>query len=78
MLDVASGTDFGMVAFGYTLMTEQAGPSDLVRHAVAAEEAGFDFLAMSDHYSPWLVEQGTRRTPGACWAQSRRPRSGSR
>ena len=58
MLAVASGTDFGMVAFGYTLMTEQAGPSDLVRHAVAAEEAGFDFLAMSDHYSPWLVEQG--------------------
>lgn len=47
-----------MVAFGYTLMTEQAGPRDLVRHAVAAEEAGFDFLVMSDHYSPWLVEQG--------------------
>ncbi|KQY51632.1 MULTISPECIES: TIGR03557 family F420-dependent LLM class oxidoreductase [unclassified Nocardioides] len=47
-----------MVEFGYTLMTEQAGPVDLVRHAVAAEEAGFDFLVMSDHYSPWLVEQG--------------------
>lgn len=47
-----------MVAFGYTLMTEQAGPTDLVRHAVAAEQAGFDFLVMSDHHSPWLVEQG--------------------
>src|SRR3546814_17510796 len=47
-----------MTAFGYTLMTEQAGPLELVEHAVAAEEAGFDFLVMSDHYSPWLVEQG--------------------
>jgi G6PDH family F420-dependent oxidoreductase len=47
-----------MVRFGYTLMTEQAGPRDLVRHAVAAERAGFDFEVMSDHYSPWLDEQG--------------------
>ncbi|MGH3862808.1 hypothetical protein [Actinokineospora sp.] len=35
-----------MVAFGYTLMTEQAGPADLVRHAVAAEGAGIDFEVM--------------------------------
>lgn len=47
-----------MVAFGYTLMTEQAGPAELVRHAVAAEGAGFDFEVMSDHYSPWLASQG--------------------
>ena len=47
-----------MVRFGYTLMTEQAGPRDLVRHAIAAERAGFDFEVMSDHYSPWLDEQG--------------------
>jgi G6PDH family F420-dependent oxidoreductase len=44
--------------FGYTLMTEQSGPRDLVRYAVAAEEAGFDFEVSSDHYSPWLTEQG--------------------
>lgn len=43
---------------GYTLMTEQAGPKDLVRFASAAEEAGFDFEVSSDHYSPWLSEQG--------------------
>jgi G6PDH family F420-dependent oxidoreductase len=43
---------------GYTLMTEQSGPRDLVRYAVAAEEVGFDFELMSDHYSPWLTEQG--------------------
>lgn len=39
-------------------MTEQSGPKDLVRYAVAAEEAGFDFEVSSDHYSPWLVSQG--------------------
>lgn len=47
-----------MARFGYTLMTEQAGPKELVRHAVRAEEVGFDFEVMSDHYSPWLTEQG--------------------
>jgi G6PDH family F420-dependent oxidoreductase len=47
-----------MVRFGYTLMTEQSGPKDLVRYAVAAEEVGFDFEVSSDHYSPWLTEQG--------------------
>ncbi|AXX32515.1 F420-dependent glucose-6-phosphate dehydrogenase-like protein [Actinosynnema pretiosum subsp. pretiosum] len=43
---------------GYTLMTEQAGPKDLVRHAARAEAAGFDFEVISDHFSPWLAEQG--------------------
>ena len=44
--------------FGYTLMTEQSGPRQLVDYAVAAEEAGFDFEVCSDHYSPWLMSQG--------------------
>ena len=39
-------------------MTEQSGPRELVRYAVAAETAGFDFEVSSDHYSPWLTEQG--------------------
>jgi G6PDH family F420-dependent oxidoreductase len=47
-----------MVAIGYTIMGEQAGPKQLVRDAVAAEEAGFEFLAASDHSFPWLEEQG--------------------
>ncbi|GAA1159885.1 LLM class F420-dependent oxidoreductase [Nocardioides aquiterrae] len=47
-----------MTNFGYTLMTEQSGPRELVRYAVAAEEVGFDFEVSSDHYSPWLTEQG--------------------
>jgi len=47
-----------MVEVGYTLMTEQAGPRDLVRHAAGAERAGFAFEVMSDHYFPWLDSQG--------------------
>ncbi|WP_104525320.1 TIGR03557 family F420-dependent LLM class oxidoreductase [Blastococcus atacamensis] len=43
---------------GYTMMTEQAGPRDLVRHVVGAEEVGFDFAVSSDHYFPWLAEMG--------------------
>ncbi len=41
-----------MVSFGYTLMTEQAGPKELVSHAIGAEHAGFDFAVSSDHYFP--------------------------
>src|SRR5262245_60851512 len=47
-----------MIRFGYTLMTEQSGPKDLVRHAISAEQAGFDFEVCSDHFSPWLAAQG--------------------
>ncbi len=47
-----------MASIGYTLMTEQAGPRELVTHAVAAERAGFDFEVSSDHYFPWLTEMG--------------------
>jgi G6PDH family F420-dependent oxidoreductase len=47
-----------MTNFGYTLMTEQSGPKDLVRYAVGAERAGFDFEVSSDHFFPWLTEMG--------------------
>src|ERR1700709_2361065 len=47
-----------MTRFGYTLMTEQSGPKDLVDYAIAAEKVGFDFEVSSDHYSPWLTSQG--------------------
>src|SRR4051812_24948737 len=43
---------------GYTMMTEQAGPKDLIGHVVGAEAAGFDFAVCSDHYFPWLEEMG--------------------
>jgi G6PDH family F420-dependent oxidoreductase len=43
---------------GYTMMCEQAGPKQLVRDVALAEEAGFDFAVISDHYFPWLQAQG--------------------
>ncbi|SDD35060.1 TIGR03557 family F420-dependent LLM class oxidoreductase [Auraticoccus monumenti] len=47
-----------MTNFGYTLMTEQSGPRELVGYAAEAERRGFDFEVSSDHYSPWLTSQG--------------------
>lgn len=47
-----------MTRFGYTLMTEQSGPKQLVSYAVGAERAGFDFEVSSDHYFPWLDSMG--------------------
>ncbi len=47
-----------MTRYGYTLMTEQSGPRELVRYAAGAEQAGFEFEVMSDHYFPWLDEMG--------------------
>jgi G6PDH family F420-dependent oxidoreductase len=52
-------------SFGYTLMTEQSSPKKLVSYAAHAEEAGFDFEVMSDHYFPWLDEMGHA---GYAWA----------
>ncbi|MFC4308025.1 TIGR03557 family F420-dependent LLM class oxidoreductase [Steroidobacter flavus] len=46
------------VQFGYKLMSETTGPRELVRNAKLAEEAGFDFVGLSDHYLPWLESHG--------------------
>ena len=42
-----------MVELGYTLSSEEHGPNTLVEHATRAEEVGFDFACISDHYHPW-------------------------
>jgi G6PDH family F420-dependent oxidoreductase len=47
-----------MIKLGYKLMSEEHGPIDLVRNANRAEQAGFDFAAISDHFFPWVEEQG--------------------
>jgi G6PDH family F420-dependent oxidoreductase len=54
-----------MTKFGYTMMCEQAPPGQLVRDVQMAEAAGFDFSVTSDHYQPWLAEQGHS---GYAWA----------
>ncbi|MBO0775738.1 MAG: LLM class F420-dependent oxidoreductase [Actinobacteria bacterium] len=47
-----------MTRYGYFLMAEENGPAELIRQARLAEDAGFDCLWLSDHYHPWLDEQG--------------------
>src|ERR1041385_1242440 len=47
-----------MVNLGFTLSSEEFGPRDLVRVAARAEEAGFGYALISDHYHPWIDEQG--------------------
>ena len=47
-----------MTAIGYALSSEEHSATDLVRHARRAEEAGFAFAVISDHYHPWIDRQG--------------------
>lgn len=54
-----------MTQFGYTAMCEQTPVRQLVSDLQAAEDAGFDFSVMSDHYFPWLESQGHS---GYAWA----------
>jgi len=46
------------VELGYFLSSEEHGPNELVRIAQAAEDAGFAFAMLSDHYHPWIDDQG--------------------
>jgi coenzyme F420-dependent glucose-6-phosphate dehydrogenase len=43
---------------GYALSCEEHDPSQLVENAARAEEAGFRFAVISDHYHPWTDRQG--------------------
>ncbi len=43
---------------GFKLFAEAHTPQEMVRQAVRAEEAGFDFVEISDHYHPWLESHG--------------------
>ncbi len=43
-----------MTRFAYFCGHEQFHPETLVRHAVLAEEAGFDMLMVSEHFHPWV------------------------
>jgi len=42
-----------MLRLGYKASAEQFGPRDLLDFAIAAEEAGFDSVFVSDHFQPW-------------------------
>ncbi|MFC9976644.1 LLM class F420-dependent oxidoreductase [Spirillospora sp. NPDC127200] len=47
-----------MTLFGYFLSCEEQTPDELLRQAELAEQAGFEGLWISDHFHPWLDEQG--------------------
>jgi len=47
-----------MPELGYSLSSEEFSASDLVRFARRAEEAGFSFAVISDHFHPWTSKQG--------------------
>jgi G6PDH family F420-dependent oxidoreductase len=44
--------------FGYFLSSEELSPQKIVHTARFAESAGFERVWVSDHYHPWLREQG--------------------
>jgi G6PDH family F420-dependent oxidoreductase len=44
--------------FAYFAGHEQFQPEDLVRHAVLAEDAGFDMVVVSEHFHPWVDDLG--------------------
>jgi G6PDH family F420-dependent oxidoreductase len=43
---------------GYALSSEEHPPQVLVDNAKRAEESGFDFISVSDHFHPWVDRQG--------------------
>ncbi|HWO94656.1 MAG TPA: TIGR03557 family F420-dependent LLM class oxidoreductase [Dehalococcoidia bacterium] len=47
-----------MAELGYTLSTEEFAAPALVSNARRAEEAGFTFALISDHFHPWVERQG--------------------
>lgn len=46
------------VEVGYSLMSEEHSPTDLVSYARLAENAGFGFATISDHFHPWTSGEG--------------------
>lgn len=47
-----------MTTFGFSLSTEELAPAKLLETARVAEDHGFEYLLISDHYHPWIDAQG--------------------
>ena len=47
-----------MVQLGYQLSSEEHSAPDLVGYARRAEDAGFSYAVISDHFHPWTHRQG--------------------
>jgi G6PDH family F420-dependent oxidoreductase len=47
-----------LIKLGYALSSEEHDPNALVGNAQMAEQVGFEFLLISDHFHPWVPQQG--------------------
>src|SRR4051812_37170402 len=47
-----------MTQIGYALSSEEHKPLKLIQNARLAEESGFPFALISDHFHPWITKQG--------------------
>ena len=47
-----------MITLGYKLSSEEQSATDLVRYAQMAQDTGFGFALISDHFHPWTDQQG--------------------
>ncbi|MGH9178796.1 MAG: TIGR03557 family F420-dependent LLM class oxidoreductase [Acidimicrobiales bacterium] len=46
------------IELGFSISSEEHPPAECVRQAVKAEDTGFSFVGISDHFHPWLRSQG--------------------
>jgi G6PDH family F420-dependent oxidoreductase len=53
-----TGNASAMPELGFALSSEDHPPNELVRQAALAEQTGFTFCLISDHYHPWISKQG--------------------
>jgi len=60
------------------MMCEQTGPKQPVRDVALAEQAGFDFAVISDHYFFLWLEAHRRRALATCRIAPRDARGGRR
>src|SRR5688572_26541417 len=47
-----------MTEFGFSISSEEFGPLEMVEIARQAEQAGFGYVLVSDHFHPWVSAQG--------------------
>jgi len=47
-----------MMELGYFLSSEEQKPNKLISYAQTAEQSGFKFVVISDHFHPWVSQQG--------------------
>ena len=47
-----------MPEVGYAVSSEEHSPDDAIDNAVTAEQTGFEYALVSDHFHPWISQQG--------------------